>query len=93
MSSIALTKESTSSSLASRPVLAVQHRLERSARGGGDDRPSGRLRLDGGDAELLDARHEHRARARVQLDEILVACPPEELGLGIGLAEGGVIGP
>ena len=55
---------------------------------GGDHRPTRRLRLDGGDAELLDAGNDHRAGARVQLDELLVAGAAEELGLGIGLAAG-----
>ena len=64
--------------------LPVEHRLERSAGCGRDHRASCRLRLDRDDAELLHARHDHRARARVQLGELLVVGAPEELGLGVG---------
>ncbi len=85
-SPIAAANESTSSSATQPAGLAVEHRLERSAGGRGDHGPPGGLRLDRRDAELLHARHDHRARARVQLGELLVAGAPEELGLGVGLA-------
>jgi hypothetical protein len=71
----------------------VIHGLQRPARGRRDHRPAGRLRLDGDDAELLHAGDHDRAGFRVQLRQLHVVRASEELRLGEGLFQGGVIGP
>ena len=65
----------------------IQDRLQRAAGGGRDHRPSRCLRLNSRDPELLDARHEQRAGARIELHEIPVADAAEELGLRVGVLE------
>jgi hypothetical protein len=61
--------------------VTVDDRLPSAARVDRDDRPTGRMRLDSGDAELLDVRDDERCRAGIDAREIRVAHPAEELGM------------
>ena len=48
----------------------------------GHNRPTGRLSLDGDDAELLYIGHDHSGRSGIQIRQLGVADPAQELGMG-----------
>src|SRR4051794_19450805 len=62
--------------------LALDHGLHGAAPGDGDDRTPGRLRLDGGDAELLDVGDDQGEAARIEVHQLGVADAAEELDAG-----------